>query len=349
MRSRTCLLPVMLLGASVCFAQVHAGGLASSHASTVKKTSPATASIAAASAANLKPVVRVNGAVITELDVRREMYAIFPYAQQHGGSFPKELEPEIRKGAVDMVIFEELLYQEAKLQNRTVSPERLNKAEAAFLRQFPDKATFDQYLKIEMNGSKAAMREKIRRSLLIEQMLKTEVDSKTVVTSAMAKAYYDANGKQFEHGETFSIQTISILPPENASKATLAEAAAKIKDIVRLAKATKTYREFGLIAEQVSEDDWRTQLGDRKAMKAGELPPEILKACRALKIEGVSDAIAVGRAWVVLRLNAHSPAGKTPFVEAKKKIQSDLQTQKRVEIRSALNQQLHKGAKIEML
>jgi peptidyl-prolyl cis-trans isomerase SurA len=68
-----------------------------------------------------------------------------------------------------------------------------------------------------------------------------------------------------------------------------------------------------------------------------------------LKIEGVSDAIAVGRAWVVLRLNAHSPAGKTPFVEAKKKIQSDLQTQKRVEIRSALNQQLHKGAKIEML
>jgi parvulin-like peptidyl-prolyl isomerase len=347
MRSRFYLLPVVLLGASVCSAQVHAGGLASSHAPTIRKPAPAN-TIAAASAANLKPVVRVNGAVITELDLRREMFAIFPYASQHNG-FPKELEPEIRKGALDMVVFEELLYQEAKRQNRTIPAERLNKAEAAFLRQFPDKATFDQYLKTEMNGSKSAMREKIRRSLLIEQMLKSEVESKVTLAASEAKAYYDANPKQFEHGETFSIQTISIIPPENASKALLDESKAKIFSAAKLAKAAKSYREFGVIAEQVSEDDWRTQLGDRKAMKAGDLPLEILNVCKTLKVEGVSDPIAVGRAWVVVRLNAHSPAGKTPFAEAKAKIQSDLQKQKRVEIRSALNQKLHKDAKIEML
>jgi len=35
-----------------------------------------------------KPVARVNGAVLTDRDLLREMYAIFPYAQQHNG-FPK--------------------------------------------------------------------------------------------------------------------------------------------------------------------------------------------------------------------------------------------------------------------
>jgi hypothetical protein len=34
-----------------------------------------------------KPVARVNGAVLTDRDLLREMYSIFPYAQQHNG-FP---------------------------------------------------------------------------------------------------------------------------------------------------------------------------------------------------------------------------------------------------------------------
>ena len=59
-----------------------------------------------------RPVARVNGAVLTDRDLLREMYAIFPYAQQHNG-FPKAQEAEIRQGALEMIIFEELVYQEA--------------------------------------------------------------------------------------------------------------------------------------------------------------------------------------------------------------------------------------------
>jgi len=52
-----------------------------------------------------KPVARVNGAVLTDRDLLREMYTIFPYAQQHNG-FPKAQEAEIRQGALEMIIFE---------------------------------------------------------------------------------------------------------------------------------------------------------------------------------------------------------------------------------------------------
>ena len=43
-------------------------------------------------------VARVNGAVLTDRDLVREMFAIFPYAKQHGGNVPKELEPRHPQG-----------------------------------------------------------------------------------------------------------------------------------------------------------------------------------------------------------------------------------------------------------
>ena len=72
-----------------------------------------------------KPVARVNGAVLTDRDLLREMYTIFPYAQQHNG-FPKGQEAQIRQGALEMIIFEELVYQEALRRRLTISPETLN-------------------------------------------------------------------------------------------------------------------------------------------------------------------------------------------------------------------------------
>src|SRR6516225_2264205 len=58
-----------------------------------------------------KPIARVNATVLTDQDLLREMYAIFPYAKQHNG-FPKDMEAGIRDGALKMIIFEELAYQD---------------------------------------------------------------------------------------------------------------------------------------------------------------------------------------------------------------------------------------------
>lgn len=295
-----------------------------------------------------KPVARVNGAVITENDVTRMMYTIFPYAGLHGG-VPEQMKMEMRKGALEMVIFEELLYQEAQRRKLQVSPEKLAGAEAAFRKQFHSRAIYEQFLALEANGSKAVMRNKIRRSLLIEQMLKTEVEQKSAVSLAETLVYYNSNPTRFAYGETVSIQTISIIPPDNATSAMKADAKAKITDIVRLGRAAKTSKDFGLIAEQLSEDDWRTQLGDRGTVEVKNLPPEVAKAARSMKPGAVSDAIQVGGAWTVIRLNARTPAGKTPFIQAKTKLQAELRKLKREQVRSALNQNLRKAAKIEMM
>src|SRR5215472_2659328 len=83
-----------------------------------------------------KPVVRVNGSVLTDRDLLREMYSIFPYARQHNGTFPQAMEADIRRGALKMIEFEELVYQEALRRKMTVAPARLSQAEKSFIHQF---------------------------------------------------------------------------------------------------------------------------------------------------------------------------------------------------------------------
>jgi hypothetical protein len=136
-----------------------------------------------------KPVARVNGAVLTDRDLLREMYAIFPYAKQHNG-FPKAEEASIRQGALEMIIFEELVYQEARRRSLTISNARLNQAEADFRKQFHSPEDYDQYIQIEMHGSRQVLRQQIRRALLIDEILKAEVENKSAVSLAEVRAYY---------------------------------------------------------------------------------------------------------------------------------------------------------------
>lgn len=295
-----------------------------------------------------KAVAWVNGAPLTDRDLVREMFAIFPYAKQHNG-FPEGLEPQIRQGALDMIIFEELVYQEAIRRNMTIPAERMVRAEKQFRTQFPDQATYEQFVKIELNGSQNVLREKIRRSLLIEALLNKEVVDKSRVTLAEAKAYYGKHPKQFEREELFHIQSISILPPANAGPEVLQEARRRAENVAREAATARTYRDFGLLAEKLSDDDFRVNMGDHKPCGRNQLPPEVVKQAATMKPGAVSPLIQMGNAFTLFRLESHTAAGKVPFEEVKSKLQAEMQKATLEQLRSGLGQKLRKNAKIKTI
>lgn len=294
-----------------------------------------------------KPVARVNGTVLVQRDLVREMYTIFPYARQHNG-FPKELEPEIRRGALQMIIFEELVYQEAKRQNMIIPAARLAQAEIEFRKQFRSDNEYRQVLMTEVNGSQAAMREKIRRALLIEKFLKLQVEGPARVTLAQTRAQYDKNAAQYKHEELLHIQSISIIPP-NQTSAVLKEAKQRAEQAAKQAQDAKSYRDFGLLAEKLSDDDFHVNMGDHKPMEASKLPPPIVQLADKMKPGEVSGLIQLDNNYTIFRLQARVPAGITPFAEVKEKLRADMQKQKTEQLRSALAQRLRKNAKIETL
>ena len=295
-----------------------------------------------------KPVVRVNGSVLTDRDLLREMYLIFPYARQHNG-FPKEMEPGIRKGALQMIIFEELVYQEAQRRKITIAGPKLQQAEADFRKQFATPEQFQEYLKAECNGSQLLLREKIRRSLLIDALLEGEVAAKSKVTLAEAKAYYDKNASPFQYPESFAFQTISVLPPEKATPKQLQEGRKRAEDALKQAKAAKTYEEFGLLAEKTSDDDYRVMMGDHKFVDRAKLAPNVVQALLAMQPGQVSDIIQIEQAYTIVRLNKHVLAGKMTFAQIKDKLQKELEAKKTEELRAALNKKLRSTAKVEVL
>jgi peptidyl-prolyl cis-trans isomerase SurA len=297
-----------------------------------------------------KTVARVNGAVLTDRDLLREMYAIFPYAKQHNG-FPKAQEAAIRQGALEMIIFEELVYQEAARRKVTIPTERLNRAEADFRKQFNTPDEYEQYMQMEMHGSRQVLRKQIQRSLLIEEVLKTDVEDKATVSLAEVKAYYEKNPTRFEQPESFNIQSISILPPRNAkaSAEVVKESRKRAEDALRQAKATKSYEEFGLLAEKISEDDFRVNLGDHKAVGRNKLPPQVVTAALAMQSGQVSSLIQIENAFTIIRLNAHNPAREQTMDQVKTDLRTELQKSKYEQLRSNLAKSLRAKAKIEIV
>jgi len=334
---------VLLAVSAVASAQV------ASHATTMAAKG---GSAPAPQAANLQPtgkaVAKVNGAVLTDKDLLREMYAIFPYAKQHNG-FPKSQEAEIRQGALEMIIFEELVYQEAERRKMTIPPAKIDQAEAAYKKTFESPEQFQAFMQSEMHGSEKQLRDQIQRSLLIDQLLKQEVDSKAVVTPAEVRAYYEKNPAKYQLPESYTFQSISILPPRTPSPDQAKEARKKAEDALKEAKTTKSYQDFGLLAEKISEDDFRVNMGDHKVVSADRLPPQVTNAFHGMKTGEVSGLIQIESAYTIVRLNAHTLAHKQSFQEVQAQLTTELQKQKYEQLRVNLAKQLRAKAKIEVV
>ena len=296
-----------------------------------------------------KAVVRINGTVLTDRDLLREMMTIFPYARQHGGKFPQSMEADIRRGALDMMEFEELVYQEAQRRNMSVTPARLDRAIKAFRDQFSSADEFHSYLKAECNSSMPKLREKVRRSLMIDDLLMVEITQKASVSDAQVQAYYQKNTAKFYSPESVSIQTISLIIPDHANAQQEAGVRKRAEDALQQAKKAKNYEGFGMLAEKYSEDDWRVMMGDHQSVTRDKMPPEVAKIAFTLKPGEVSDLIRAENSWCIARLNSHEQPRQASFDQVKASLKKELVANQVDTLRRVLHQQLRKKARVEEL
>ena len=121
---------------------------------------------------------------------------------------------------------------------------------------------------------------------------------------AEAKAFYLQNPERFKLPESYALQTITHPAAEVAGRASspapppvtpevAKQMRARAEDALKQAKATKNYEQFGVLAEKISEDDYRVMMGDHRAVKAADLPAPILAVISKLQPGQVSDLIQV--------------------------------------------------------
>ena len=296
-----------------------------------------------------KPVARVNGAVLTDHDLLREMLSIFPYARQHGGKFPDAMEADIRRGALSTIEFEELVFQEAGRRGMNVSSSRLDRAIKAFRDQFGSKEEFQSYLKEECGNSMTKLRAKVRRSIMIDDLLLAEVGQKAIVAEEQVRSVYEKNPARFVSPESVTLQTISIAIPDRSTPQQEGASRKLAEDALRQARKTKNYEEFGMLAEKISEDDWHVMMGDHQSITREQMPPEAAKAAFSMRPGEISDLIRTENSWCILRVNGRQDARKITYEQVKDSLKKELQANRVETLRQALHQRLRKTAKIEEL
>lgn len=337
------LILLLALGATAAVAQQ---GLAASH-----KPKPAIAqpSVATPPAADLaKAVARVNGIAIAERDVREQMQRLFPYYAIHGGKVPEKYQTEIRRKAIDQMVMDELIYQEAKRQGTTVGPVTTQSLLRQAKARFNSAAEYQAYAK-DTYGSVANFESRIRRAAIIAKFQHNEIELKAKVAEAKVREVYEKNSKAFLRPESVWLQTISIMLPENPSAEQRKMARARIEELLPQARATKSFDEFGLLAERVSEDDYRVMMGDNKWIHTVGLPPAVEKAVKPLPPGQVSGIVELPNAYVIFRANERRPQKQMTYAEVHDRLRDQLQDAMRKHKWETMQAKLRKAARVETL
>ena len=209
-----------------------------------------------------KTVARVNGTVLTDHDLLREMIPSSRMPASMAGSFPQRWK-RISVAAPKQSSSKNSCSRR-RGRNLKVPSVRLDRAVKAFRDQFGSANEFRAYLKEECGGSNQKLREKMRRSIMIDDLLLAEVAQKAVVTEAEVRASYQKNPASFFSPETVSLQTISIGIPDKPTPQQEASTRKRAEDALRQAKVAKNYEQFGMLAEKLlrgrlARDDGRPQ------------------------------------------------------------------------------------------
>lgn len=308
-----------------------------------------TAPVPAAPAVDLnKTVARVNGVLIPERDVREQMQRLFPYYSMHGGKVPEKYQPEIRQKAIEQLVTDELIFQEAKRRGMKVPAAEIQEVLRQARGRFGSQSAYEQFGK-DQYGSVREFERRLRRATLIAEFQHDEIEMKSKVSDARLRQLYQQNKKTFLRPESVWLQTISVNLPPNPSEDQKKLVRKRIEEILPQAQRTKSYQEFGLLAEKVSEDDYRVMMGDRKWIHVVGVPPELKPVITALQPGQVSAVVEVNNSLVILRVNERRPQKQMTFEEVRDKLRADLEEATRKDRIQSLQKQLRKSARIEIL
>jgi len=180
-------------------------------------------------------------------------------------------------------------------------------------------------------------------------LLRVEVSQRAGVSETEVRNFYQKNPARFYTDETISIQTISLIIPDHATADQDAAVRKRADDALGQAKKTKGYEDFGMLAEKVSEDDWRVMMGDHQYISRTQMPPEVAKVAFGLKAGQVSDLIHAENSWCIVRMNGRKDASKTGYEQVKDSLKKELEANKVETLRRTLHQQLRKNARVEEL
>ncbi len=290
-----------------------------------------------------KVVAKVNGVALSSDVLERELFAFRFQSKQMGREIQPDEETRIARELLKSMVARELVVQKADSLGITITEEKVNLQLKNVEGQFPNHKSFITALAFQ-HLSVEALKEKIRRTLLEDELMRREIAPDVDVSDEEVKKYYEDNKSRFTKPVLYRLSHIHIstISPsgESDDEASQKKAERLIKKVneeakekmTSILKKVKAGEDFAELAKRYSEDEASNDKGGKLGdLHPGSTLPEIAKEMLTLKEEETSGIIQSQFGYHILKLDEIIPSQLIPFSETKTDIMNlllKLKTQK---------------------
>jgi parvulin-like peptidyl-prolyl isomerase len=279
-----------------------------------------------------QPAAKVNDSLITEKEVAQEVSRLIPQSTFHARMTP-ERQAEFRDKALENLIVRELQYQDAIRLKLVVDKKRVDEELAGIKKRFRTKQEYREALQsAEMTEDE--FKRTIEKNILVQLAVEKNVTGPSRFSDEAVKDHYEKNLSKSRIPESVRVRIIS-----SQDKAKVVSALERIQ----------TGEDFGHVAAQVSEDNYRIKGGDVGYVHKGRLLPEIEAEAFSLKIGAVSKIFKADDKWFLIKVEDRKEAYQKSFEEAKDGLKKELEQQRANELMSKWMEGLRAKAHIETI
>jgi len=300
------------------------------------------------SADNLNAVrVIVNGEIITEFDIRREVANAFQIAREkYGEEGLQRKEREIISKGIDELIDRKILVQEAK-KVVLADPEKAEAIEKnldAFVKGAVEEvgSVYKFYELAHKQGiNPLKKRAELKEDLLIEEIMRDNVYRKIVVTPKGIKRYYQEHTDEFTREGSLSFRHILLMFSRYETKEDAKSAA---EDILNRLKSGE---EFGDLAKEYSRGPHSDEGGLWETDEVKDFRKDLVAKISNLKEGEISPIIDSSFGHHIFKIEEIIPTQTLSFQQAQNEIRNMLFREEFVKKRKEYLKQLRKDVVIK--
>jgi parvulin-like peptidyl-prolyl isomerase len=291
--------------------------------------------------------VIVNGEIITEFDIRREVANAFQIAREkYGEEGLQRKEREIISKGIDELIDRKILVQEAK-KVVLADPEKAEAIERnldAFVQGAVEDvgSVYKFYELAHKQGiNPLKKRAELKEDLLVEEIMRDNVYRKIVVTPKGIKRYYQEHTDEFTREGSLSFRHILLMFSRYETKE---EAKSAAEDILN---RLKDGEEFGDLAKEYSRGPHSDEGGLWESDEVKDFRKDLVAKISNLKEGEISPIIDSSFGHHIFKIEEIIPTQTLSFQQAQNEIRNMLFREEFVKKRKEYLKQLRKDVVIK--
>lgn len=267
-------------------------------------------------------IARVNSEIITQTQYEHEKAQLREeLGQQYSGADLDAKLNDESKNLLRNLIDQSLMVQKAKDEDVNVETDIIKKLD--LMRKQDNLATIEDLQKAaEQAGENwEDLKDRIRRQLLMQEVISRDVGSRIVVTRSEEQQYYNQHKEDFKSEGIVHLAEILI----SSEKYKPEEAEKRSKDALAELKGGA---KFNAVVKKYSDGPNSDQGGDISLMKTSTLAPAIAAALSKLDTNEYTDPIKIKSGYLILRLVERFSPGIPKFEEVESRVQETLYSQR---------------------